>query len=91
FKFASNTDWEGKDSKGNVPAGVTPSKYGLGGDILFGWERTREDGVQEYIKVELTGNSTLSSDYAQARALAAGAKVSMKLWGLCALAATDVG
>ncbi|WCC88515.1 hypothetical protein PGC03_04685, partial [Treponema pallidum subsp. pallidum] len=33
---------------------------GLGGDILFGWERTREDGVQEYIKVELTGNSTLS-------------------------------
>ncbi|WP_252508248.1 hypothetical protein, partial [Treponema pallidum] len=42
----------------------TPSKYGLGGDILFGWERTREDGVQEYIKVELTGNSTLSGDYA---------------------------
>ncbi|WP_252507587.1 hypothetical protein, partial [Treponema pallidum] len=34
------------------------SKYGLGGDILFGWARTREDGVQEYIKVELTGNST---------------------------------
>ncbi|WP_252507591.1 hypothetical protein, partial [Treponema pallidum] len=50
----------------NVPAGVTPSKYGLGGDILFGWARTREDGVQEYIKVELTGNSTLSSGYAQA-------------------------
>ncbi|UNI85169.1 hypothetical protein KEA22_05290, partial [Treponema pallidum] len=36
------------------------------GDILFGWARTREDGVQEYIKVELTGNSTLSSGYAQA-------------------------
>lgn len=95
FKFASNTDWEGKDSKGVVPAGVTPSKYGLGGDILFGWARTREDGVQEYIKVELTGNSTLSGDYAPAPAndilWDVGAKVSMKLWGLCALAATDVG
>ncbi|AOF60570.1 hypothetical protein A8P28_04440 [Treponema pallidum subsp. pallidum] len=93
FKFASNTDWEGKPN-GNVPAGVTPSKYGLGGDILFGWERTREDGVQEYIKVELTGNSTLSGDYAQPPANIlwdVGAKVSMKLWGLCALAATDVG
>ncbi|WP_289779835.1 major outer sheath N-terminal domain-containing protein, partial [Treponema pallidum] len=72
------------------------SKYGLGGDILFGWERTREDGVQEYIKVELTGNSTLSSGYATAQPPAnilwdVGAKVSMKLWGLCALAATDVG
>nr|AAG29959.1 TprK [Treponema pallidum] len=97
FKFASNTDWEGKPN-GNVPAGVTPSKYGLGGDILFGWERTREDGVQEYIKVELTGNSTLSSGYAAAPAQPpanilwdVGAKVSMKLWGLCALAATDMG
>ncbi|AOF67194.1 hypothetical protein A8P34_04445 [Treponema pallidum subsp. pallidum] len=93
FKFASNTDWEGKPN-GNVPAG-TPSKYGLGGDILFGWERTREDGVQEYIKVELTGNSTLSSGYAQAAGANilwdVGAKVSMKLWGLCALAATDMG
>nr|AAF45135.1 tpr protein K [Treponema pallidum] len=101
FKFASNTDWEGKSNTGAPAAGVTPSKYGLGGDILFGWERTREDGVQEYIKVELTGNSTLSGDYARAAAAAAaaaddilwdvGAKVSMKLWGLCALAATDVG
>ncbi|AOF70106.1 hypothetical protein A8P37_04440 [Treponema pallidum subsp. pallidum] len=96
FKFASNTDWEGKDSKGVVQAGANHSKYGLGGDILFGWERTREDGVQEYIKVELTGNSTLSSGYATAPANNAilwdvGAKVSMKLWGLCALAATDVG
>nr|AAG29952.1 TprK [Treponema pallidum] len=94
FKFASNTDWEGKDSKGVVQAGANHSKYGLGGDILFGWERTREDGVQEYIKVELTGNSTLSSDYAQPPANIlwdVGAKVSMKLWGLCALAATDVG
>ncbi|AOF72051.1 MSP porin [Treponema pallidum] len=93
FKFASNTDWEGKDSQGKAPAG-TPSKYGLGGDILFGWERTREDGVQEYIKVELTGNSTLSGDYALPPANIlwdVGAKVSMKLWGLCALAATDVG
>ncbi|WP_375731487.1 hypothetical protein, partial [Treponema pallidum] len=33
-----------------APAGANHSKYGLGGDILFGWERTREDGVQEYIK-----------------------------------------
>ncbi|AOF61540.1 major outer sheath protein Msp [Treponema pallidum] len=96
FKFASNTDWEGKDSKGAPAAGANHSKYGLGGDILFGWERTREDGVQEYIKVELTGNSTLSGGYAPAQPPAdilwdVGAKVSMKLWGLCALAATDVG
>ncbi|AOF71080.1 hypothetical protein A8P38_04455 [Treponema pallidum subsp. pallidum] len=103
FKFASNTDWEGKSNTGAARAGRNHSKYGLGGDILFGWERTREDGVQEYIKVELTGNSTLSSGYAQAAGAAAaaavnndilwdvGAKVSMKLWGLCALAATDVG
>nr|AAT98608.1 TprK [Treponema paraluiscuniculi] len=95
FKFASNTDWEGKDSKGVVRAGANHSKYGLGGDILFGWERTREDGGTEYIKVELTGNSTLSGDYALPRApdilWDVGAKVSMKLWGMCALVATDVG
>nr|AAT98603.1 TprK [Treponema paraluiscuniculi] len=95
FKFASNTDWEGKDSQGKAPAGANHSKYGLGGDILFGWERTREDGGTEYIKVELTGDSTLSGDYALPRApdilWDVGAKVSMKLWGMCALVATDVG
>ncbi|WKC72018.1 hypothetical protein TPLL2_0126b [Treponema paraluiscuniculi] len=62
---------------------------------MFGWERTREDGGTEYIKVELTGNSTLSGDYARPRApdilWDVGAKVSMKLWGMCALVATDVG
>lgn len=51
--------------------------------------------------MELTGNSTLSSGYALAAGVPpgvpanilwdVGAKVSMKLWGLCALAATDMG